>query len=411
MRDRLLLLAPIEPRTTGNGLAMRTAAFATAAQRRFDVAVVVVPVVGAPPGRAGRAEVPVATVAPRPARELVGELSALLASPRWRALLAEVEPMPALARAGSPGLAAAVVAAAGVADGTPVHVMRSYLGPLGLAVADRLAAPWVSLDLDDDDEAALRPVDAVGAAAFGRLVGAVTARCSAVSAASPAEATAIAARHGSACEVVANTVPVPPAAWVRVERQAAAGRTGRAAAVLFVGNLTYRPNLEAAGLLVDEVLPALRARRSGPVEVALVGPYDPGGPVAALGRHDGVTVTGFVEELSGWYAEAALVVAPVRSGAGTRTKLLEAFAHGVPVVTTPVGAAGLAVADGVHVRLGTTAGELAEAAAGLLADPGEAQRQAAAALELVRSSYGPAVAVEQVGRLFEMAARAGRRPV
>lgn len=413
MAGPLLLLAPIEPRRTGNGLAMRVASFAEAARRQFFVHVVVVPVTGTVPGRSGRLDLPVVTVPPRSPGELLGPLAGLLADKGWRSLLAEVEPMPALARLASPALADEVVAAAGAAPGTPVHVMRSYLAPLALAVAGRLAAPWVSLDLDDDDERAHRPANPGEADAYGRLVGAVVARCSALSAASPEEAAAITARHGAPCLVVPNTVALPPVqpgggSGRRPGSPAGGGGSGSTARILFVGNLTYGPNLEAACWLVEEILPAIRARHRGPVEAVLVGPYHPGSPLGRLGEREGVELAGFVEDLAPFYARAGVVLAPLRSGAGTRTKLLEAFANEVPVVTTPIGAAGLTVRDGRHLLLGAGTDELAEQAARLLADPARAVKLAAAALELVRSSYSPATAAASVARLFATARLNGR---
>lgn len=401
MQDPLLLLAPIEPRSTGNGLAMRVASFVEAARRRFRVRVAVVPVSGVVPGTTGKLDLSVVTVAPRSSRELLAPLAGLLAEQRWRDFLSEVEPMPALARRASPALSEQLVAATGAVVGTPVHAMRSYLAPLALAVADRLEAPWVSLDLDDDDERAHRPVDPDEADAYRRLVGAAIARSSAVTAASSEDAAAISERHGSPCLVVPNTVAL----------RADGARRGPArpvATILFIGNLTYGPNVDAAGWLVEEILPALRSRHRSPLQALLVGPHHPGGRLGSLARREGVTVTGFVEDLSPLYAGASLLLAPLRTGAGTRTKLLEAFAHEVPVVTTPIGAAGLAVCDAEHLLLGSTAEELADAAASLLADPARAARIAAAALDLVRSRYAPAVAIEQIDRLFETARLAGR---
>ena len=73
------------------------------------------------------------------------------------------------------------------------------------------------------------------------------------------------------------------------------------------------------------------------------------GPVEPLGRTPGVTVVGAVDDMGTELEGADIVVVPLRRGSGTRLKILEAFAYGVPVVTTTVGCDGLDVDDGVHL--------------------------------------------------------------
>jgi len=118
-------------------MAMRNWAFANAASRDFSVRTVIVPVVGH--GQVP-AQLPAAIVRlPSPA-ELAATAPALLASPVWRERISLAYPLPRLATLGPATLAEAVVQAAGTAPGTPVHVARSYLAPLGIAVAERLGS-------------------------------------------------------------------------------------------------------------------------------------------------------------------------------------------------------------------------------------------------------------------------------
>ena len=79
-------------------------------------------------------------------------------------------------------------------------------------------------------------------------------------------------------------------------------------------------------------------------------------------------------DLTPWYASADVVVVPLHKGAGTRIKVLEAFAHRRPVVATPAAVAGLDVVDGRSVHLGTTAAELAAHTVRLLAAPDASRR-------------------------------------
>jgi glycosyltransferase involved in cell wall biosynthesis len=87
---------------------------------------------------------------------------------------------------------------------------------------------------------------------------------------------------------------------------------------------------------------------------------------------------------------------PLRAAAGTRLKILEAAACGVPVVSTSVGAEGLELSDGREIRLADSPAGFAGAVAELLADPSARRRQAAAARRRVEEKYG----WESIGRTF-----------
>lgn len=118
--------------------------------------------------------------------------------------------------------------------------------------------------------------------------------------------------------------------------------------LLFVGTLDYPPNLEAVRELVHEHLPVLRAAFPGLV-VRLVGRDDAGALASFRGR-DGVEAVGPVDDLLPHYRDSHAVYLPIRSGGGTRIKILEAWALGRPVLATAVGAEGLGGGDGVHWR-------------------------------------------------------------
>ena len=113
--------------------------------------------------------------------------------------------------------------------------------------------------------------------------------------------------------------------------------------LLFVGNLSYRPNVDAAWWLCRSILPEL-----GATTVALVGSA-PVPDVRLLGEMTGVTLTADVPSVAPWYEASKIAVVPLRGGAGSRTKILEAWAHGMPVVTTSIGAEGIPVGDAALV--------------------------------------------------------------
>jgi glycosyltransferase involved in cell wall biosynthesis len=99
---------------------------------------------------------------------------------------------------------------------------------------------------------------------------------------------------------------------------------------------------------------------------------------------------------------------PLQAAAGTRLKILEAAACGVPVVSTSVGAEGLDLVDGEEIRIADSAAGFAGAIAELLADPDVRRRQAAAARRRVEESYG----WDSIGRAFsrELLARRREKP-
>ena len=344
------MLTPIEPAPIGNGLAMRAELFRRSAPASLDVQIVVVPVAGGGHGPAGAGA---ANVAPDPVRARAGAL-ALAADGAWRERLTRVGSLPPAARVASPGLADAVVQAISGDGPVALHVVRAYMAPLGVAVAERLEAVWATLDLDEDDSEFARSAgDLECAAAYERLLDVFGPLFDGLSAASAGEAVAIGERHGLAVEHLPNAVPL--AALSPRPRRAGSDEVP---SLLFVGNLTYPPNLEAADLLVRVIAPAVRQRLGRRVRVTLVGPHD--GRLDRL-RDADVDVAGFVPDLDPLYAAADAVVVPLLRGAGTRIKLLEAFAHGVPVVASRVAAAGLEVSDGHHLLLAADCDQAAAA--------------------------------------------------
>ncbi len=160
-------------------------------------------------------------------------------------------------------------------------------------------------------------------------------------------------------------VSVIPNSYPRVEHPRGRVAVASPPTVLFPGTLRYPPNADAAGFLAGEVGP-LRRTLVPDVRIRLVGR----GTEALSGLDDPprLTMVGQVEDIEAELAGADLIVVPLRFGSGTRLKILEAFAHRLPVVSTTLGAEGLGVEDGVHLLLGDTPADLAAACARLLTD-------------------------------------------
>ena len=154
--------------------------------------------------------------------------------------------------------------------------------------------------------------------------------------------------------------------------------------MIMVGGLSYAPNVDAAAYLVHEVMPRVwRARPD--VVLELIG-ANPTREVRAL-QGPRVSVIGTVPDTRPYLRRAALEIVPLRSGGGTRLKILEAMAAGTPIVSTTRGAEGLDVQDGVHLRLADTADALTTAILATLASPRDAAAKARAARQLVVSAY------------------------
>jgi glycosyltransferase involved in cell wall biosynthesis len=386
-----VLVVPLAPRRGDNGLAMRAGMLLEALAARWPVELVIVPVSG-PPSTDSWAEGlarAVTVVAPVAAATARSHLTRQLADATLRARLAASAPLSARVSAAAPTLAHEALAALSARAERPraVFVLRGYLAPFGATLARLLDAPRIIVDLDDDDEAYARSIGADEEAdAVARLAGAWLPDADAVSAAAEAEAQAIAARYGLAAVVtIPNAVRLP-------SRPPPPPGEGR---LLFVGNLTYGPNVEAARMLIEHILPLVR--RSHPeATLDLVGRHE--GQLAGV-RAPGVRVRGLVEELEPYYGGSDIVVAPVLHGGGTRIKVLEAFAHHRPLVATPLAVAGLAVRDGREVMLGESPQDLAYAVSALLADPALGARLADHAARTLRARYVHTVVAPQVREL------------
>ena len=163
--------------------------------------------------------------------------------------------------------------------------------------------------------------------------------------------------------------------------------------LLFVGSLAWPPNAHAARFLAEAVLPALR-RQIPSARLAIVG-RDPGADILALARPgSNVDVAANVKDVAPYYQAAHALAVPLESGGGTRLKILEAFAAGVPVVSTPVGCEGIEALPGSHLVVADRA-DFVAAVVKLFGQPERARVLAVRARGLVRERYDWRV----VGRL------------
>lgn len=155
--------------------------------------------------------------------------------------------------------------------------------------------------------------------------------------------------------------------------------------IVFTGLMSYGPNIDAIEYFCVEILPSLVRRR--PKTVLLVVGKDVPARLARLaGRH--VRFTDWVADVRPYLARAAVVVVPLRSGSGTRLKILEAMALARPVVSTSIGCEGIEATHGQNVILADTPSVFVDHVAHLLDNPDLASRVGQQGRKLVEARYG-----------------------
>ena len=164
------------------------------------------------------------------------------------------------------------------------------------------------------------------------------------------------------------------------------GSSGAGPTLLFLGHLSYPPNVRAATKLAREILPGARSRLPN-CRLAIAGRAAKPRVLALAG--DDVQVQSDPAEVSGLLATADLVVLPIEMGGGTRIKAIEAAAWGIPLIGTVRAVEGLGFVDGKTVRLAETADEFVEAIASLWNDRDRYERQSRSARDYVFAHFGP----------------------
>jgi len=185
--------------------------------------------------------------------------------------------------------------------------------------------------------------------------------------------------------------------WV-VEPRAAPPPFVERRGISFLGGYRHPPNRRAVEFFVQEVMPELRRLRPG-LTFHVYGSAVPES-FAALACED-VVIEGFVESVDTAFDRARVFVAPLRSGAGIKGKVLEALASGIPSVLSPIAAEGIGVRDGLEAVIAETPVEWARAIVALHDDAARWHEMSAAALRFVAETYSFARGRELMARAFE----------
>ena len=250
-----------------------------------------------------------------------------------------------------------------------VHAFRLGLVPLARAWRDHTHVR-VGVDLDDLESDTLSAIGQLASAerdhglawAFDALARAAQRferewlpRLSRVAVCSERDRRMLRARMPDAHLTVLPNVFEPPSTPPLRQLDA------RMARLIFVGALGYYPNVDAVRFCATEVLPRVRVRSSRPVELHIVGRGSTRALRRALRGVPNLVLHRAVDDLAPLYAQSHVALCPIRAGGGTRIKILEAFARGVPVVSSTTGAAGLDITHGQELLLADDAESFAEA--------------------------------------------------
>jgi glycosyltransferase involved in cell wall biosynthesis len=203
-----------------------------------------------------------------------------------------------------------------------------------------------------------------------------------------------------------NAVCVPNGYERRVDPAERRTEVGDSPVLGIVGLMSYPPNTDGARWFVREVMPSIRRELPG-ATLRIIGRG--ADVVADLGAMAGVEIVGEVDDMEVALRDVDIEVIPLRFGAGTRLKAVEAFANRLPVVSTTIGVEGLAVSHGRELLIADTPADLASAVVELCRDPGARVRLASNAEALYESDYRWSSIRDQVcelaGKVIERSGR------
>ncbi|MBI2689119.1 MAG: glycosyltransferase [Acidobacteria bacterium] len=167
--------------------------------------------------------------------------------------------------------------------------------------------------------------------------------------------------------------------------------------LLFLGSFRHTPNREALDWFIHRVWPRVVAERSQ-TRLVIIGSDPP--PRHSLPDIGHVELIGFVDDVRDALSRYAVFICPILTGSGVRVKLLEAFAAGIPVVSTDIGAEGLSRHDGDTCALADDPDDFAAKTLALLADPDYAASLARKARQHVEAEWDMAAITAELAESY-----------
>jgi glycosyltransferase involved in cell wall biosynthesis len=168
--------------------------------------------------------------------------------------------------------------------------------------------------------------------------------------------------------------------------------------ILYVGNFAWLQNAEAVEVLVNEVWPEIKKEVPN-CQLWIVGKNITG--KIKNYASESIQITEGLPDIRDAYLTSSLLLVPIKGPGGTRLKVLEAMASGLPVVTTPVGAEGLGVTNGKHALISDDFKELAKLAVKLIKNKKLAQKLGLAAKEFVEKNYSWSKSAAILDRIYK----------
>lgn len=176
-------------------------------------------------------------------------------------------------------------------------------------------------------------------------------------------------------------------------------RTAASRDITSIATMFYPPNVEGVAWFATEVLPLIR-QVIPDVTFTVVGSRPPPQIQQLAGPERGIVVTGYVADLAPILRRTAVLVVPLHAGSGMRVKILEAFARGIPVVSTTIGVEGIEAKHGEHLLVADEPRVFADAVLRILRDPDTAARLARAGRALVEEHYDWRTALGGLDRIY-----------
>lgn len=165
--------------------------------------------------------------------------------------------------------------------------------------------------------------------------------------------------------------------------------------VIFVGNMEYLPNQEAASLIINQIAPKVLNRIKN-VNFILIGRT----PLKLKNNLKNITFTGVVDNVAGHLTASDVAIAPLLQGSGTRLKILEYFSCGLPVISTSVGAEGLDVTNNINILIEDDVDGFVNSLVNILEDKELRRKMGVAARDLVIKKYDWMIIGKQLNEIY-----------
>lgn len=179
-------------------------------------------------------------------------------------------------------------------------------------------------------------------------------------------------------------------------------RSPQARDIVSVATMFYPPNAAGIYWFASEVFPLIRQELPNS-RFLIVGSRPPKRITQLASRDSGIEITGYVADLGPILRQSGVLIVPVHVGSGMRVKILEAFARGIPVVSTSVGVEGIDARNGQHLLVADTPTDFARAVVRMLTEFPEATRIAEASRALVEERYDWRTALSGLASVYASA--------